>query len=170
MTSNATTQTEAPLLTETQDGVATLTLNRPGQFNALSSALIEDMQSTFDRLAADPTVRVVVLSANGRGFCAGHAIGDRDAYPEFAASFANIGKNWIGSRELFLWPTLRFFAFPKPMIAQVHGYALGGGTYWAFLPDITIASEQGHALLANFLMVAGLSPRRRNVRAQRHAA
>jgi enoyl-CoA hydratase/carnithine racemase len=71
MTSNATTQTEALLLTETQDGIATLTLNRPGQFNALSSALIDELQSTFDRLAADPTVRVVVLAANGRGFCAG---------------------------------------------------------------------------------------------------
>jgi len=68
MTSNATTQTEAPLLTETKDGVATLTLNRPGQFNALSSALIDELQTTFDRLAADPTVSVVVLAANGRGF------------------------------------------------------------------------------------------------------
>ena len=67
-----TTQTEAPLLTETMDGVARLTLNRPGQFNALSSALIDDLQSTFDRLAADPTVSVVVLAArDGRGFARG---------------------------------------------------------------------------------------------------
>ena len=56
MTSNATTQTETLLL----------------QFNALSSALIDELQATFDRLAADPTVGVVVLAANGRGFCAGH--------------------------------------------------------------------------------------------------
>ena len=66
MTPNATTQTEALLLTETKDGVATLTLNRPGQFNALSSALIDELQTTFDRLAADPAVSVVVLAANGR--------------------------------------------------------------------------------------------------------
>ncbi|MCU1344539.1 MAG: enoyl-CoA hydratase/isomerase, partial [Acidimicrobiia bacterium] len=46
--------------------------------------------------------------------------------------------------ELFLFPTLKFFEFPKPMIAQVHGYALGGGTYWALLPDITIASEDAY--------------------------
>ena len=72
MTSNATAQTEVLLLTGTKDGVVTLTLNRPGQFNALSSALIDELQSTFDRLAADPTVSVVVLAANGRGFCAGH--------------------------------------------------------------------------------------------------
>ena len=72
MTPHAATQTEALLLTETKDGVATLTLNRPGQFNALSSALIDELQTTFDRLAADRTVHVVVLAANGRGFCAGH--------------------------------------------------------------------------------------------------
>jgi enoyl-CoA hydratase/carnithine racemase len=51
------------LLTETKDGIATLTRNRPGQFNALSSALIDELQSTFDRLGADATVRVVVLAA-----------------------------------------------------------------------------------------------------------
>jgi enoyl-CoA hydratase len=45
---------------------------------------------------------------------------------------------------VFLWPTLGFYEFPKPMIAQVHGYCLGGGTYWAYLPDITIASEDAY--------------------------
>jgi enoyl-CoA hydratase/carnithine racemase len=50
----------------------------------------------------------------------------------------------MGSRELFLWPTLRFWEFTKPMIAQVHGYALGGGTYWALLPELTIASDDAY--------------------------
>ena len=63
MTPNATTQAEALLLVETTDGIATVTLNRPGQFNALSSALIDELQSTLDRIAADPGVRVVVLAA-----------------------------------------------------------------------------------------------------------
>jgi enoyl-CoA hydratase/carnithine racemase len=71
-------------------------------------------------------------------------MGGPDIYPEFVASHEAIGSNWIGSRKLFLWPTLRFFEFPKPMIAQVHGYALGGGTYWALLPDITIASDDAY--------------------------
>ena len=66
------------------------------------------------------------------------------AYPEFAKSQDAIGSNYIGGRRLFLWPTLRFFEFPKPMIAEVHGYALGGGTYWALLPDITIVSEDAY--------------------------
>jgi len=72
MTSNATIQAEDLLLVEAADGIATVTLNRPGQFNALSSALIDKMQSTLDRIAADSLVRVVVLAARGRGFCSGH--------------------------------------------------------------------------------------------------
>ena len=84
------------------------------------------------------------MKANGKGFCAGHVMAGPDAYPEFVASVEAIGSNWIGSRELFLWPTLRFFEFPKPMITQVHGYCLGGGTYWAYLTDITIASDDAY--------------------------
>jgi enoyl-CoA hydratase/carnithine racemase len=86
----------------------------------------------------------VIIKGNGKGFCTGHMIGGPDAYPEFGASQAAIGSNWLGSRKLFLWPTLRFFEFPKPMIAQVHGYAVGGGTYWALLPDITVASDDAY--------------------------
>ena len=69
MTPDATTQAEDLLLVEATDGIATVTLNRPGQFNALSSALIDELQSTLDRIAADSSVRVVVLAARGRGFC-----------------------------------------------------------------------------------------------------
>src|SRR5262245_4548740 len=72
MTPDATTQAEALLLVETTGGIATVTLNRPAQFNALSSTLIDGLQSTLDRIAADPGIRVVVLAARGRGFCSGH--------------------------------------------------------------------------------------------------
>ena len=64
--------TDSLLLFATADGIATLTLNRPAQFNALSGALIDEMQATLERVAADPGIRVVVLAAQGRGFCAGH--------------------------------------------------------------------------------------------------
>jgi enoyl-CoA hydratase/carnithine racemase len=76
MTPDATTQAEALLLVETTEGIATVTLNRPAQFNALSRALIDELQSTLDRIAADPGVRVVVLAARGRGFCSGHDPGE----------------------------------------------------------------------------------------------
>ena len=132
MTPNATTQTEALLLTETKDGVATLTLNRPGQFNALSRALIDELQSTFDRLAEDPTVRVVVLAASGRGFCAGHdlkeirAMGD---VPEVESLFARC------SRMMMTITTL-----PQPVIARVHGIATAAGCQLVATCDLALAS------------------------------
>ena len=132
MTPNATTQTEALLLTETKDGVATLTLNRPGQFNALSSALIDELQTTFDRLAADPAVSVVVLAANGRGFCAGHdlkeirAMGDvRDVESLFARC----------SRMMMTITTL-----PQPVIARVHGIATAAGCQLVATCDLAVAA------------------------------
>jgi enoyl-CoA hydratase/carnithine racemase len=133
MTPNATTQTETLLLTATKDGVATLTLNRPGQFNALSSALIDELQTTFDRLAADPTVRVVVLAAHGRGFCAGHDLKEIRAMgtvPEVESLFARC------SRMMMTITTL-----PQPVIARVHGIATAAGCQLVSMCDLAVASE-----------------------------
>lgn len=84
MTPNVATQTEALVIVEAADGIATITLNRPGQFNALSQALIDETQSALDDLAADPTVRVVVLAARGRGFCSGHDLKEIRAMAQIA--------------------------------------------------------------------------------------
>jgi len=126
---------------ERDDAIARIVLDRPDKANAQSSEMVWQVDAALDLAEHDPAVKVVIIKATGKGFCAGHEIGGTEAYPEFAESFAAIGTNYIGSRRVFLGPTLRFFEFPKPMIAQVHGYALGGGTYWALLPDITIASD-----------------------------
>src|SRR6476659_9358506 len=129
---------------ETDGPVARIVLNWPDKANAQSSEMVWQVDACLDRAEDDAAVKVVILKGNGKGFCAGHAMGGPDAYPEFLASDEAIGSNWIGSRKLFLWPTLRLFEFPKPMIAQVHGYAVGGGTYWALLPDITIAADDAY--------------------------
>ena len=142
MTGSSPTRRDLGVVLYEVDGpTARIILNRPDKANAQSSALVWQVDACLDAAEDDPDVKVVILKANGNGFCAGHDVGGPDVYPEFAASQDSIGSNWIGSRKLFLWPTLRFFEFPKPMIAQVHGYVIGGGTYWALLPDITIASE-----------------------------
>jgi enoyl-CoA hydratase/carnithine racemase len=132
MISNATTQAEALLLIETKDGIATVTLNRPGQFNALSSALVDELQSTFDRIAVDPAVRVVVLAANGRGFCAGHDIKEIRATGDVAqveSLFAHC------SRMMMTIPTL-----PQPVIAKVHGIATAAGCQLVATCDLAVAS------------------------------
>ncbi len=132
MTPNAATQTEALLLTGTKDGVATLTLNRPGQFNALSRALIDELQSAFDRLAADPTVRVVVVAANGRGFCSGHDLKEVRAMANVAEVESLFARC---SRMMMTIATL-----PQPVIARVHGIATAAGCQLVAACDLAVAS------------------------------
>ena len=134
MTSITTTESDALLLFEAKDGVATLALNRPGQFNALSSALIDELQSNLDRLAADATVRVVVLAAKGRGFCAGHDLKEiraKATVAEVESLFARC------SRMMMTITTL-----PQPVIARVHGIATAAGCQLVAACDLAVASTE----------------------------
>jgi enoyl-CoA hydratase/carnithine racemase len=134
MTTTTDVRAEALVLVDVHDGVATVTLNRPSQFNALSSALIADIQAALDRLAADRGVRVVVLAANGRGFCAGHdlkeirAMGD---VPEVEALFARCSRMMMS-----------LAALPQPVIAKVHGIATAAGCQLVASCDLAVASSE----------------------------
>jgi enoyl-CoA hydratase/carnithine racemase len=126
-------QVETPLLVDVADGIATVTLNRPGQFNALSSALLTELQSAFDRIAADPGVRVVVLAASGRGFCAGHDLKEirtMTGAAEVESLFARC------SRMMLTITRLR-----QPVIAKVHGLATAAGCQLVATCDLAVASE-----------------------------
>ena len=127
------TTTEALLLVETNEGVATLTLNRPNQFNALSGALIGDLQSALDRIAGDPAVRVVVLAARGRGFCAGHDLKELRAMAsveDVEALFARCSRMMMTIAQL-----------PQPVIAKVHGLATAAGCQLVATCDLAVASS-----------------------------
>jgi len=127
------------LIYESADGIATLTLDNGAQANLQDHDMVWAFDEALDLAEADYDVKVVVIKANGKGFCAGH-LGSGD-YPEFIENFERSGTTWTGQSTLFLDPVLRLWEFPKPTIAAVHGYAAGCGTYWALLPDITIASD-----------------------------
>jgi enoyl-CoA hydratase/carnithine racemase len=121
------------LLREDKDGVATLTLNRPDQFNSLSEALIDALQRELERVAADDSVRVVVLAGAGRAFCAGHDLKEMRANPRqsyYEDLFARCGR---------MMQTL--VALPKPVIARVHGVATAAGAQLVASCDLAIASE-----------------------------
>ena len=125
--------TEALLLVETTDGIATLTLNRPNQFNALSGALIGELQSALDRIAGDAAVRVVVLAARGRGFCAGHDLKELRAMgsvEEVEALFARCSRMMTTITQL-----------PQPVIAKVHGLATAAGCQLVASCDLAVASS-----------------------------
>jgi enoyl-CoA hydratase/carnithine racemase len=121
------------LLREDRDGVATLTLNRPDQYNALSEALIEELSATLDGLAREPDVRVVVLAGAGRAFCAGHDLRELRARPDPTAY-----------REIFARCAAMMQALPRlpqPVIARVHGVATAAGCQLVASCDLAVASS-----------------------------
>ena len=132
MTASTTTTADTVLIYETTDGIVTLTLNRPGQFNALSGALIDEMQAMLDRVAADASVRVVVLAARGRGFCSGHDLKEIRAMADVAeveALFARCSRMMMTLTRL-----------PQPVIAKVHGLATAAGCQLVATCDLAVAS------------------------------
>jgi enoyl-CoA hydratase/carnithine racemase len=121
------------VITSVADGVATLTLNRGDRFNALSTAMIAALDEALDAVAADAAIRVVVLAATGRAFCAGHDLKEMRA---------NIDHTW--QRGLFDACTrmmLKLTQIPQPVIARVHGAAAAAGCQLVSMCDLAVASE-----------------------------
>jgi enoyl-CoA hydratase/carnithine racemase len=133
MTTHVTTEAEGLLLVEAADGIASVTLNRPGQFNALSNALLDELQTALDRIAADPSVRVVVIGARGRGFCSGHDLKEIRTMGDAAqveALFAKCSRMMTTITRM-----------PKAVIAKVHGLATAAGCQLVATCDLAVASS-----------------------------
>jgi enoyl-CoA hydratase/carnithine racemase len=115
-------------------GVVTLTLNRPNAFNALSEGMMEALQRELDRVAADETVRAVVIAATGKAFCAGHDLKEMRAAPElgyFERLFAQCGRMMMTIQNL-----------PVPVIARVHGIATAAGCQLVAMCDLAVAVRE----------------------------
>lgn len=125
--------TEPFVLRHDTEGVATLTLNRPASFNALSSGMLAALQTALDAVQTDRSVRVVVLAANGRGFCAGHDL------KEFSAMTDTAPLQALFEQCSRLMLTLTRLA--QPVIARVHGVATAAGCQLVATCDLAIASE-----------------------------
>ena len=134
MSSESTTAVEPLVLSSKEGGVASLTMNRGERFNLLSSAMLAALQRELDAIAADPSVRVVVLAGGGRGFCAGHDLKEMRAHAG--------DKAW--QRQLFddcsrMMMTLT--RLPQPVVARVHGIATAAGCQLVSMCDLAIAAE-----------------------------
>lgn len=138
-----TERTELETVIYEKDGaVARVILNRGDKANTQSSQLVWDFDAALRMAERDYDVKVVIIKGAGKGFCAGHVMsGEPGTYPETEEAIERLGSVWRARYELFVWPVLYLWEFPKPTIAQVHGYALGGGSYWALLTDLTVCSE-----------------------------
>jgi enoyl-CoA hydratase/carnithine racemase len=130
------------------EGIADVRLNRPEKMNALDSGMFRALVETSASLAADPSVRVVVLSGEGRAFCAGLDFSsfqamagdgsDEDGETPPAEGVTSIAEGQIthrGQQAVYGWTSL-----PVPVIAAVHGFALGGGIQLALGADIRFVS------------------------------
>jgi enoyl-CoA hydratase len=132
---------------EKEGAVARIILNRPEKANAQNAAMVWDVDRCLDDAERDYAIKVVILKANGRGFCSGHDVpagpGGANTFPEFTAAH-EAGHPWKGQGDLFLWPILHLWEFQKPTISAVQGYAIGGGTYFACIPDIVVAADDAY--------------------------
>ena len=124
---------DAPVLRSDADGIATLVLNRPRSRNALSSGTMAALQAEIDSIAADPSVRVLVIGANGPAFCAGHDMRELRANPTrdaIEALFAESGKLMLSLIRL-----------PKPVVARVQGTATAAGCQLVATCDLAVAAR-----------------------------
>ena len=123
---------DAILLRDDADGIARLTLNRPAARNALSVALMGALQNALDAVARDTAVKVVLICANGPGFCAGHDLREMRANPgrqHYEAVFGQCARLMTSIVRL-----------PKPVIASVHGVATAAGCQLVASCDLAVAA------------------------------
>ena len=124
---------EKTLLRQDAGGVATLTLNRPKQYNALSEELLGELQSALEAIGKDESVRVVVLAGSGTAFCAGHDLKQMRANPRkdyYQKLFAQCSSVMTAIVRI-----------PQPVIARVHGIATAAGCQLVAQCDLAVASD-----------------------------
>ncbi len=126
---------EDPLVlrTDRADGLTTLTLNRPAQFNSLSKDMLTALQAELDDIATSATVRVIVIAGAGKAFCAGHDLKEMRANhsKEFMqALFKQCGDLMLAITRL-----------PQPVIARVHGIATAAGCQLVSMCDLAVAAD-----------------------------
>jgi enoyl-CoA hydratase/carnithine racemase len=127
------TTEETILLRQDEDGVCTLTLNRPRQYNALSEEMLHQLQLSLRQVAQDESVRVVVLAGAGRAFCAGHDLKQMRANPRqsyYEDLFAQCSEVMLSIQRL-----------PQPVVARVHGIATAAGCQLVASCDLAVAAE-----------------------------
>ncbi|MCP4331133.1 MAG: enoyl-CoA hydratase [Gammaproteobacteria bacterium] len=122
------------LLREDNEGVTTLTLNRPAQYNALSSEMLAELQAALDAIDADDSVRVVIIAANGKAFCPGHDLKQMRSSEErefHQALFEQCSKMMLTINQL-----------QQPVIARVNGIATAAGCQLVAMCDLAVATEE----------------------------
>lgn len=135
------------LLYATDGPVATVTLNRPEHLNTIVPPMPQELEAAIARATHDTTVKVIVVRGAGRAFCAGYDFGD--GFKHWGEALEtdgrwDPGKDFVMATAPQISPTQQFMSVwrcPKPVIAQVHGWCVGGGSDFALCADLVVASE-----------------------------
>jgi 2-(1,2-epoxy-1,2-dihydrophenyl)acetyl-CoA isomerase len=126
----------ASVLVSLDAGVETITLNRPEKLNALNPEMHQRLREALERAADDASVRAVLLTGAGRGFCTGQDLAERDVRPGAAPIDLSVS---LGSHYNPLVRRMR--ALPKPIVCAVNGVAAGAGANIAFAADMVLAAR-----------------------------
>ncbi len=121
------------------DGIATLTMDAPDRLNALSDAMLAELQGNFDAIADDRDVRAVILRGTGKAFCAGHDLKEMQAGRQAADGGAAYFADLFGRCATMMQ---RIQSLPQPVIAQVHGIATAAGCQLVATCDLAIAADE----------------------------
>ncbi|MFJ8063212.1 enoyl-CoA hydratase-related protein [Psychrobacillus sp. NPDC096426] len=132
MAQNQTT-TDKAVLIEKKGKIAYIILNRPEKLNALNKELFDDLDEALDLLEKDESVSVLIIKGNGRAFSVGYDV-SKYSSPSVIEDKDNL--------EAYTRRWIRIWEYPKPIIAQVHGYALAGGTQLVACCDIVVTDEE----------------------------
>lgn len=120
---------------KTVDAVTTVTIARPEKLNALTNAIMAELAATLDRIAADDSIRVVVLTGEGRAFSAGFDVSSGDETPEWTPAY------WANHFRLAYAGIEALWKLPQPVVAKIRGACLGGGFALSLACDLAYASE-----------------------------
>ena len=125
------------ILYDQKDRIGTITLNRPEKLNALSVVLREEIVAAVKEASRDDEVKVIILKGAGRAFCVGYDVApttpgrpDTITILQDLERLREVDERWLTIRDA-----------PKPIIAQIHGYCLAGGTQLAAMCDLAIVAE-----------------------------
>jgi len=133
---------EAELLVEVDDAVATFTLNRPERLNAVTPRMVDELDAALAAALADDTVRVIRLRGAGRAFCAGYDL----EWSAQAMHEGDLAGPWDPAADYrllsrFVNSYMALWRAPKPVVAQVHGACVGGGSDLALCADLIVCAD-----------------------------
>jgi len=137
-----------------REGVAVVELDDPPRYNALSAQMVAELKDVLGGLRVDRTIRAVVLTGAGRGFCSGANLAGDEELPEYARDRGPVGLVQM-LQEHIAGLVLAIHELPQPVIAAVHGAAVGGGLALALASDLRVASDD--AFFASQFIRVGLS-------------